>query len=104
MIFIGFDQKKSCHVSASRLYIIMYPADLAALTSLSPEILITVLALAVLIAPAVYRWRTRVRRYLRSLIWIGLGFLLGALFCCYALDPIATGQSAAAFTHVLAAF
>jgi len=78
--------------------------NLSLLVGQPGEVIVTAVVLAVVIAPVVYRWQGRVRRYLRSLAWIALGFLLGVLFCRYALDPVASGQGAAAFTHVLAAF
>ena len=50
---------------------------LQVLRALPPDTLVYVLALAVILAPWVYRWRQRVRRILVRVSWIVLGVVLG---------------------------
>lgn len=50
---------------------------LESLSSLGYSEVVVVLVLAILLAPVVYRYRLFVRRQLRRLAWIGLGFALG---------------------------
>ena len=47
------------------------------LRDLPPNTLVYALVLAVLIAPWVYSWRNRVRRWLVRLAWIGIGVVVG---------------------------
>jgi hypothetical protein len=50
---------------------------LASLSALGHSEVVIVVVLAVLLAPVVYRYRLFMRRQLRRLVWIGLGFALG---------------------------
>jgi len=50
---------------------------LVQLQSLDLGNIVIVLALAVLLAPIIYSYRLRLRRHLRRLMWITLGFALG---------------------------
>ena len=54
----------------------MFTARTALLANLPPDAVITVIVLAVIIAPLIYRWRLRLRRWLRRLGWLALGFAL----------------------------
>jgi hypothetical protein len=47
------------------------------LSALPFNSLLIVIALAVLLAPVVYRYRLLMRRQLRRLVWIAVGFALG---------------------------
>jgi len=58
---------------------------LSQLTSLGYGEVVVVIALAVLLAPIVYRYRLRLRRHLRRLAWISVGFALGWASAVYLL-------------------
>jgi len=55
------------------------------LSTLPFDSLLIVIVLAVLLAPVVYRYRLFMRRQLRRLAWIGLGFALGWTSAVYLL-------------------
>jgi len=44
------------------------------------DTLIAVLLLSVIIAPVIYRWRARVRRFSQRLLWISVGAGLALLW------------------------
>jgi hypothetical protein len=50
---------------------------LSQLSALGYSEVVIVLVLAVLLAPVIYRYRLRLRRHLRRLTWISVGFALG---------------------------
>jgi hypothetical protein len=50
---------------------------LSQLTALGYSQVIIVIVLALLLAPVVYSYRLRLRRHLRRLTWISVGFALG---------------------------